>query len=33
MNHTPWQKLERVLFLIGMIVLLLENFMIIKELA
>jgi hypothetical protein len=33
MNHTLWQKLERVLFLIGMIVLLLENFMVIKELA
>lgn len=33
MNHTLWQKLERVLLLIGMIVLLLENFMVIKELA
>ena len=33
MNHTLWQKLERVLLLIGMIVLLLENFMVIKETA
>jgi hypothetical protein len=26
MNHTPWQKLERVLLLVGLIVLMLDLF-------